>query len=265
MKNQLILPWLFLGATLCACAQQESDDDESAAARLDVETAALGVEGVDALSSPDPVAAAAEAARPDARDAGCRTRRLDEASPNTVHVTLRDCSKRFGRHVISGELTLTFSAGSNGALHVERESSNLTVDGRPASHRASTDIVFDGELRIATTSGTWLRTREDGSSVTREGAHVVTLDKATRCRVAEGKSTELVDGVEVGTGASHVAWCELADGVDGCPVGEVERDRPARGKHVVTRFDGTSVATSEITGPRGTRTRQSSLVCSPAP
>lgn len=257
---------LMMGVIAGGCgAHDDHEGDDAAATHATVESAGFGLEGVDRITTADPVAAAAEAASTDDRDDGCRTRRLDDVLANVVHITLRDCKKRFGRHAISGDVTLTFSSGDAGTLHVERTTSGLTVDGRPASHQASTDIVFDGDRRVATTRGTWQRTRDDGSEVTRDGQHVVSFDTTSRCRVAEGTSTDLVDGVTIGTGSSHLAWCELADGTDECPVGEVLRDRAARGKRVVTRFDGTAVATSQVTGRHGTHTRTWPLACTPSP
>lgn len=253
-----------LALGVAGCAQQDDDQDEEMMASTSAAlSASLSVDGLDRLTTADPRQAATEASVTVPSDTGCRTRRVDADDPNVVYVTLNNCTKRFGKHVIDGEMKLTFSQGERGLLHVERESLRLTVDGLPASHRASTDIVFDGEQRVATTQGVWERTRDDGSRMTRTGSHTVTFQVASKCRSSSGSSTVQIDGEEVGSGVSELAWCELDDGSDSCPVGEIEHSRPSKGKHVTKRFDGTATATAEISTRRGVRTRQIPLVCTP--
>jgi len=130
---------------------------------------------------------------------------------------------------------------------------------------ASTDLVLDGESRVARGSSVWRITRRDGRMMSRSSEHTVTMDLGSRCRVASGTSIESIEGEESGSGTSELAWCELEDGSDSCPVGETEHERPARNKRVVRRFDGTTTVTAEIFTPRGQKTRQGSILCTPKP
>lgn len=252
-------------ALLVAGCSAPEEDEEAFATSTAALNASMSTDGLDRVKTLEPRQAAAEAAVATPTDAGCRNRRIDATNPNVVYVTLTDCTKRFGRHVLDGEMKLTFSAGEGGALHVERESLWLTVDGKPASHRASTDITQEDGKHVARTRGVWQRTRDDGRQMTRVGEHTVHLDPSTRCRVSSGTSTEQIEGEEVGSGALELAWCELADGSDSCPVGEIEHERPSRGKRVVKRFDGTTTVTAEISTPRGHKTRQGTIDCTPNP
>lgn len=254
---------LFL-LSIGGCASQATeDDDEAAASSAAALGAGMDVDGLAHVTSADPRVSAQDAAAPSADDKGCRTRRIDPSDPNVVHVTLDHCTKRFGRHVVSGEMTLTFSQGEAGALHVERRSTGLTVDGRPASHTASTDITFAAEGRVAKTRGVWQMTREDGAQIMRTGEHTVTFDATARCRVASGTSVEERDGARVGTGTLELSWCELPDGTDTCPVGLVEHDRPAAQKRVEKRFDGSATVSVSIVNRKGTRSRSVALACTP--
>lgn len=250
-------------ALLAGCGPEDDQDDEGIASASAGLSASLSLDGLSRVDATDPPAAALAVAQDSQGDKGCRTRRVDAANPNIVHVTLDRCTKRFGRHVISGEMTLVFSRGEAGALHVERTSEGLTVDERPASHTASTDITFEQDGRVAHSRGTWVMTRKDGSQITHVGEHTVTFRASSGCRVSTGTSVDQVDGEEVGTGTSELAWCELPDGSDGCPTGLIEHDRPGKQKHVLKRFDGTETVNVEITKPRRSHSRQIQLACTP--
>ena len=249
---------LLLGLSGCASLDE---DDERLFSTTEALSASLGGDGLDSLSAPDPAQAAADFSQAKAGDESCRTRTLDPSDPHVVHVTLNGCTKRFGRRVVDGKLTLTFSEGEAGALHIERVSEDLRIDGRPASLRASTDLTFSGDSRTAQTQSTLTRTREDGSELVRSGSHTLTFDRGSLCRVLEGSSTSTLDGEPLGNGRSELSWCELEDGTELCPVGEVEHHRPARGKHVLTRFDGSATAQAEVTTPRRSFTRTIPLSC----
>lgn len=253
-----ILPVLAL--SLLGCAADE-EDDEMAATTAALHAEGLSSDGLEAVDAADPQKAAAAAAMAAPGDQGCRTRVLDAADPTVVHVHLDHCPKRFGRHVLDGEIRLTFSLAPSGALHVERRSVGLTLDGSPAELVGSADVVFDGPTRHVLAKSTWTTTRQGGAVRVHEGQHEVTLDATTRCRVSTGTSTTTEDGAPFATGTSELAFCRLDDGTDTCPTGLVEHER-VTGKHVVKRFDGTSTAVATITRKHGEpRTKSIPLVC----
>ena len=113
----LVLASIPLAAsTACALDTSEDVDDEKAVTNVAAADSIAGDSEIDGVDGADPVAAAKRFAEAPAK--GCRTRTLDPSAPNVVHVALEGCSGRFDRHVLSGHLTVTFSANPDGTLHV---------------------------------------------------------------------------------------------------------------------------------------------------
>lgn len=249
-----------LTLSLLGCASDDQDD-EMAATTAALHAEGLATEGLDDVDAADPREAAAAAAQPRPGDAGCRTRVLDAQDPTVVHVHLSHCPKRFGRHILDGEIRLTFSVSPSGALHVERRGVGLTLDGAPAGLEGSADVFIGGTDRRILGQSRWTTTRPDGAVRVHDGQHEVTVDRATRCRVSTGSATITEDGAPFATSTSEVAFCRLADGTDTCPTGLVEHERTT-GKHVTKRFDGTATAVATITRGHGpAKTKSIPLVC----
>jgi hypothetical protein len=110
-------------ATATACSSAPTSDlaDENVATGAAALSTSIGTTGLSSISSNDPSAAATAAAEDKDGDE-CRTRTIDPAAPNVVHVVLKDCTGRLGRHHVSGNITITFSANADGSLHAEHQS-----------------------------------------------------------------------------------------------------------------------------------------------
>ena len=114
------------------------------------------------------------------------------ANPSVVNVTLANCTGRFDRHVVNGHLSLTFSANTDGSLHVETVSSDLTIDARPFTRTVSADITLDANGRTVTRHSESSGTKPNGDTVTRSGDEIVVTDKATHCRTVNGTGHAVV-------------------------------------------------------------------------
>lgn len=249
---------------LAGCAADrvgdEFEDEKTAttAAALDEGTSASELEG---LASADPAKAAESLA---AKSDGCRTRTVDAANPAVVHVKLEGCTRRFGRHVVSGELTVTFSANADGSLHSETTSNDLTIDGRPFTRKVSADIRLDGDLRHVSRHSEETGSRKNGDSLVRTGDHVIVFDKAKRCRTMNGTGHAVVGGDRtISSTITSFVTCEAADGQDYCPTGTIEHVNESKRKTVLKTFDGSATARIDISKPKGDKTTTWSLDCTP--
>ena len=257
-----------LAALASACSLAADDgatsDEEAATVSSALDTGVSATE-LESLTSADASLAARTLAAGETGEAKrCRTRTLDAERPNVVHVKLTDCSGRFGRHVVNGDITVTFTAGAEGALHAEHASENLTIDGRPATRAVSADITFSAEgrrvVRRATTSGTNAR----GESFTRRAEEVVTVDRTSRCRTINGAGTATFEGGRVVKSTiSDLRLCEDEAGADLCPTGTVTHANAAAGKQVTQVFDGSATAKVELSRRRRSESRTWTLDCTP--
>lgn len=266
MKTLTAAATLSLLAVLASACSLAADDgataDEEAATVSSALDTGVSATELESLTSADASLAARTLAAGETK--GCRTRALDAERPNVVHVKLTDCSGRFGRHVVNGDITITFTAGAEGALHAEHASENLTIDGRPATRLVSADITFSAEgrrvVRHATTSGTNAR----GEAFTRKAEEVVTVDRASRCRTINGAGTATFEGGRVVESTiSDLRLCEDAAGADLCPTGTVTHANAAANKQVTQVFDGSATAKVEISRRRGAESRTWTLDCTP--
>ena len=153
---------VFAVAGCFASPDDDLDDEKEAttASALDVGTSSTELGD---LATADPAQAAAGVAS--SKTKGCHTRTVDPASPNVVLVTLEACTGRFGRHSVSGHLTVTFSSNADGSLHSETVSSDLTVDGRPFTRAVSADISIAGDVRHVSRHSEKTGTKKNGDSL----------------------------------------------------------------------------------------------------
>lgn len=252
---------LALAGCSVAAEDDEFDDEKTATsvAALDVGTSSSELSD---LSSLDPAKAASDVAA--SKTKGCRTRSVDPSNPNVVRVVLDKCSGRFGRHVVSGNLTVTFSSNADGSLHAETVSNDLTVDGRALTRSVSADIKIDGNVRTVTRHSEKSGTKKNGDSFVQSGDEVVVMDKVTRCRTENGTGRAVVAGTRVITSTiTNLQTCETAEGEDYCPTGAIEHVNETKGKTVLKTFDGSATAKIEISKPKGDKTTTWALACTP--
>lgn len=253
---------LALSAAPTACSSAPSPDlaDENVATSAAALSTSVGTTGISAITSNDPVLAAT-AAKEDHDGDECRTRSVDPVSPNVVHVVLNDCTGRLGRHHISGSMTITFTANADGSLHAEHRSEDLTIDGRPATHAASADITFDGDLRHVVWHGVWTHTKADGETAEHTADHIIDVDRATHCRTINGTGVTHVADRQIDSTITAFTTCAGAEDIDTCPTGTITHDNLAKQRTVTELFDGSNVASIQITKPKGETNRQVTLNC----
>ena len=260
------LPGLIVSAVLAATACGGPDDGnlggeirgtEESAHDLGLSTSALAK-----METPDPQGAvSATIAAPDSH--GCRTRVKDPLLPNVVHVFLDNCTGRFGRHTVSGEVVITFSKKESGSLHAEHRSVGLTIDGRAATTTASADITFDSDLRHVGWHGEKVTTSEKGEQVNRVAEHTIEVNRTTGCSVFNGtakvtRGDRVIDAV-----LTEMTSCEGTDGSRDCPTGLIEATVEGRNVEITKTFDGTATAVIEVTRRKGSKTREVLLDCVP--
>ena len=250
-------------STACSSAPTADLSDENVATTSAALSTSLGTSGIASLSSSDP-AAAASAAAADKDGDECRTRSVDPAQPNVVHVVLNDCSGRFGRHHVSGNMTITFSLNADGSLHAEHQSDSLTMDGRPATHDASADITFDGDVRHVNWHGVWTHTKLDGETAEHTADHVIEVNRATHCRTVNGTGVTHVGARQIDSTITDFTTCEGTGDIDACPTGKIEHDNVAKGRTMTETFDGSDVASVQIIKPKGETSKAVTLNCGPS-
>jgi hypothetical protein len=241
-------------------ATENSDATEaSASAAQDSRTQEMLFSNISSTS--DPTIAASDAAR-QWWPAGCATRQRDATNPAVVHIHLDNCTGPFGLMHHTGDITVVFSKGANGDLHAEATSANMTVNGHAASYSASADISIDLTAKTVdvASNSAWTRDTAAGVTVshTRQGTTVIDLVK--RCRDTNGTAVTLVGSREIDSTLKDYTVCRKADGVDGCPTGEVTHTAKASGRTVTIDFDGSAEA--KVTGPKG-NSIEVPLVCVP--
>ena len=255
----------FFVLTACSGAgTNDQFDDEKAAttvAALDVGTSAP--ESAD-LDSVDPSKAASDLAA--AKTESCRTRTVDPINPHVVHVVLAGCAGRFDRHVVSGDLTVTFSSNADGSLHSESVSSNLTIDGRPFTRTVSEDIAIAGNIRTVTRHAEKTGTKANGETFVHTGDEVVVTDKSTGCRTENGTGHSVIGGGRnIESTITNFQTCEAPSGEDYCPTGSIEHVNEAKGKTILKTFDGSATVNIDISKPKREVTTTWTLACTPRP
>jgi hypothetical protein len=250
------------GTAGCADADDDDLDDEKAATTTAALDLGMNADEIDDLASIAPAQAALDLTT--SKSSGCRVRTVDPVNPNIVHVVLTNCTGRFGKHVVNGNVTITFSANADGSLHAEHVSSNLTIDGRPFSRTASADIRVTGNVRYVSRHTEKTGTKKNGAPLVHTGDHVIVHDHATRCRTVNGTGLSIIDGDRrVESKITNFQTCDTATGEDLCPTGTIEHVKVAKEKTVTKIFDGSETATIEISKPKRDKTRLWTLDCTP--
>jgi hypothetical protein len=210
------------------------------------------------IQSNDPMTAASSVASSQWWPAGCVTRKVDPTNATVVDVTLNDCTGPFGLLHFTGDITLTFSPGASGGVHVEGTGANMTINGHAATFARSADITVDSTSHTVTVdgSGSWTRVDLLGDTVSHTRMETTVIDPVMGCRTSNGSAVTTVGQREIDSKFMDYKICKTADG-DGCPSGTITHVRKASGDTVTVTFDGSNQA--EITGPRGSA--EVMLVC----
>ncbi len=252
----------FLGLRLAGCASSQEGNDmlagtDESALDLGVVTSALT-----AIDAPIP-AAMVQAMLATREENACKTRTVDANDPNVVHVQLRGCTGRFGRHTIDGEVVITFSKNDDGTLRADHQSVGLTVDGNDATRTGRADISFNGDARHVVWHGTRSGTNDRGEAISAVADHTIDVSKATGCSVLNGTSTVTRAGHVVSSTLDAITSCVLPDGAHGCPTGEVRSTVEGHDMSITKTFDGSATAIITITKPKHSVTRDVAMNCVP--
>ncbi|HMY18102.1 MAG TPA: hypothetical protein PKA58_17380 [Polyangium sp.] len=256
LRSSLVLG-VALGLTACGTTDdvEEMTGTDESALELGLSPAAL-----EKTTAVDPALAADTMAKESDGD-GCRTRVKDPENPNVVHVYLDNCTGRFGRHTRSGEITVTYSTDENGRLLAEHQSVWLTIDGQPATRRATAIISITEENRHVVWHGEKTVTNTDGEEVTRVADHVIDVDPITHCSVVNGTATITRSDKVVHAELVELTSCALPDGAHSCPTGTINATVEGRDVQITKSFDGTETATIEVVKPKGVKTKEVLLNC----
>jgi hypothetical protein len=230
---------------VAACANRGGEDMDSAAAAIDSSdsTQAEGdimmgaVDGADGAGLVAPTAA--EVAVRVAANASLRWNPSGCAKVTQngalVAITFNDCTGPRGLVHVTGELDLTISVTTAGAISVHATSSDLQVN--------RTDLVVDATATYAVTgTGHTLTVQTSGSgtgprgnTVDHEGSYTITWDTASQCRSIAGHwQTDL--GARERSNDVSVQRC-----AGGCPTGTITHHFLAGASLTIT-FDGTATA-----------------------
>jgi hypothetical protein len=239
-------------------ATENSDSTEaagSAAQTSDMEQTILSP-----VQSNDPGAAASSVAAAQWWPAGCATRTKDATNPYVVHIHLDNCTGPFGIRKHTGDITVTFSKNSDGSLHAEAASSDMTINDKPVTFSASRDISVANGIIDVKGHAAWTREDAAGDTVSHTTSVETQIDVKARCRTSNGTAVTMVGAREIDSTLKDYKICREADGTDGCPSGEITHTAKATGRTLTIDFDGSATAT--ITGPKG-GTVEVPLVCGP--
>jgi len=240
-------------ATACAGrhnAQQTSPDENSdsyESSSASAQSSRLDQMIFSPVASSDPSAAAnSVASASEWWPAGCATRSLD-ATPGIVHVHLNECTGPFGLVHWTGDIDVTFSAGSAaGTVHISAVSRNMTVNGKAVSWSREGDLTVSGSTRTIVGTGTWTRASviNPDETVVHNANFTVTLDTASKCRTLDGSATTKVGLRELDTTVTGYKVCRNGpDGSDGCPMsGVVTLHFKLVNKTYTITFDGSEQA-----------------------
>jgi hypothetical protein len=247
---------LATGFVACGGAAANDDDGGEASAAMS-QSGAVEYMLTSPINSADAATAASALAAAQWWPAGCATRQKDPTQP-IVTITLNNCSGPFGLLKWNGTLTATFAKNPDGTLNVKAASTNMTVNGNPATFTMDRNITVSGTgtTRDVKGSTTWTRTNANGVQVTHSNQWTATVDSATKCRTVNGTGATTAGTVSIATTTKDYKVCR-PNGVDGCPSGMLTHVATPSNATVMVMFDGTNTAT--VTGPNGTR--QVNLIC----
>src|SRR5262249_54553076 len=125
------------------------------------------------------------------KPAGCAT---STRSANTVTTTFADCTGPLGLVHVQGELTTTFKKGAGGAIEMDLQSNNLSLNGVAVEQSATAHITWRGATRTIAWDGHFVGSTAAGAPLSHEGSYTFEFDGATDCRTVSGSGATTVDG-----------------------------------------------------------------------
>lgn len=230
---------------VAACATRGGQDLDSAAAAIDssdsteaeADMMAGTVDGADAsgLVAPTSADVAVRIAANVAlrwNPSGCAKVTRNDA---VVSITFNDCTGPRGLVHVTGELDLTVSVTTAGAISVHATSSSLQVNRADLVVDATATYAVTGTQHQLTVQTMGSGTGPRGNTVDHEGSYTVTWDPSSQCRSIDGHwQTDL--GSRERSNDVSIQRC-----AGGCPTGTVTHHFLAGASLTVT-FDGTATA-----------------------
>jgi len=158
------------------------------------------------------------------------------STATTIKAVFNDCTGVHGLVHVTGELDLSISVSTQGAITVHGTSTDLKVAGADLAIDATATYSSQGPAHqlVVTTSGSG--TGPLGRTVDHEGSYTVSWDTSTQCHSIVGEwSTDL--GLLTRSNQVNLSRCGT-----GCPTGTVVHTFLSNRTLTVT-FDGTATAT----------------------
>jgi hypothetical protein len=197
------IPFAALACAATGCAAQTGDEEASATTTSALQAQSEsgltdGVLDIDGTLAPDPAVAAQAVAEKPTKGlypAGCATKTL---SGDVVTITLDACTGPFGKVVMNGTLTATFSKTADDTLHVDVASgSDLVANDRPVKYEGHADVTWDGTTRHLVYQGASSGTTKRGKDFSRQTNLTVDADVSTHCATMDGTSKGSVGKYEI--------------------------------------------------------------------
>lgn len=237
--NRVLLVVAVIGLIFAAGCGADDDGSELAAAEqalssvelAGVESAIVAavVEGLDAVMSPEDMAAFASAAADEVFQLpACVTTQTGGA---TVTYTLVDCTGPYGLVQVNGSFDVTFSVRLNRV--------SVAVRGSVTANQVATDLDLEATYAVAGTTNTLemstssTTTGPRGGSINQSGTYTATWETGASCLALDGEWS-----VEIGsrTWTLSVSGFEYCAG--SCPVGSIEYYGGIRDVTITLTFDG---------------------------
>ncbi len=151
-----------------------------------------------------------------------------------VSFLMDGCTGPWGSVAVSGAVVASFSPGDGDAtFHLSVASSDLVIDGSPASHLVEVDVDLSGPSRTLFVSGTF-----EGRRGLRDVSHAVEFGIG----IDPGSSLAVAGSVQSSVGRREFSTdLELVRGgfAEDCPEGTVVLERPLANLLVTLTYDGT--------------------------
>ena len=169
----------------------------------------------------------------------------------TVKAVFTDCTGVYGLVHVTGELDLSVSLSTQGAITVHGVSNNLKVDGADLDVDATATYSSQGPAHTLTVTTKGSGTGPRGNPVEHDGSYTVSWDSSTQCRSLMGEwSTEL--GLLTRSNEVDITQCGTS-----CPTGTIVH-KFLGGKQLTVTFDGSATADWVLAGPAGSTTATTS-------
>jgi hypothetical protein len=169
----------------------------------------------------------------------------------TVKAVFTDCTGVYGLTHVTGELDLSVSLSTQGAITVHGVSTGLKVGGADLDVDATATYSSQGPSHTLTVTTKGTGTGPRGNAVDHDGSYTVSWDSSSQCRSLMGEwSTEL--GALTRSNEVDVTQCGTS-----CPTGTIVH-KFLGGKALTVTFDGSATASWVLAGATGSTTAMTS-------